>query len=128
MLPCILAAAYTAALQTAKQPNGLDRQAAMRLRRFCGLEVVRPAGFRRLHPLLPDWAALRAATEQKPKAEHADDQSPTPPHADLLPLGLLGPRGPPFQAAQSQHPFQGRPFSGTRTLNRGKEPDRGPGK
>jgi hypothetical protein len=44
------------------------------------LQMIRPAGFLRLDPVVPDRATFGAAIEQKPNADQANDCRNTPHH------------------------------------------------
>ena len=45
--------------------------------------MIRLAGFRRLHPVVPDRTALGAAAKRKAKADQAEDQYQSPEHVQL---------------------------------------------
>src|SRR4030081_386285 len=58
-------------------------------------KMVRLAGFRRLHPIVPDRTAFGAATERDAQGDHADNQCQSPEHGPhLLPT--------PYHTASSQ--------------------------
>jgi hypothetical protein len=46
---------------------------------------IRLAGFRRLHPIVPDWTAFGAAIEGEPHGDQAENQCQPPEHGYTLP-------------------------------------------
>jgi hypothetical protein len=51
--------------------------------------MVRLAGFRRLHPIVPDRTAFGAAIERKTRGDHAQKKYPSPEHGSAAPLVLM---------------------------------------
>src|SRR6476469_3831572 len=49
------------------------------------LEAIRLAGFRRLHPVVPDRTAFGAATEGEAQGHHAKNQCQSPEHRRITP-------------------------------------------
>src|ERR1700687_3512633 len=71
-----------------------------------GSKTVRFAGFRRLHPIVPDRAAFGAAIEREADGDHAENQYQSPEHGRSVPHApIIPPQVRHFQAAPNQCPF-----------------------
>src|SRR5664279_4337223 len=69
------------------------------------LKTVRLAGFRRLHPIVPDRTAFGAAIEGETHRDHAENQCQSPEHGRPTPHALIiRPQVRHFQAL-SEYPF-----------------------
>src|SRR5262249_1934504 len=121
--PCNFVATYPGAKRPAKnQTVAAPRMRGAKRGWRRHLEMIGPARLGRLHPVLPDRAAPRAAGKQQPNSEHTDDDRPTPPHwPPAPPLPILSAQLRPFQAAGAAGSFRNGPIWARQTLNRGKE-------
>src|ERR1700710_2785722 len=66
-----------------------------------GLKMVRFAGFRRLHPIVPDRTAFGAAVKGETDGDYAENQCQSPEHGPPTPhTPIIGPQGGHFQAVR----------------------------
>src|SRR5664279_2627778 len=74
------------------------------------LKTVRLAGFRRLHPVVPDRTAFGAAIEDESDGDHANNQCQKPEHGLPAPrCAIIRPQAMHFQAAGATVPFREMP-------------------
>src|ERR1700692_3752816 len=92
------------------------------------LEAVRFAGFRRLHPIIPDRAAFCAAIEGETHGDHAENQCQSLEHDPPLPTptsyglksGIFKPPGPAVHSSRMH--LKKRHISGQEPRSMQQEP------